>query len=308
MQIITDKSQVEGRVKDKVIAVCENCKQQFNTTIGNLKKSERIICRGCKIAEVKRNTPIEVLKEQSRKKSEGQRRSQKTRGKEILEKRRKTNELRYGTAVPQRCEELQKKIKKTKIERYGEDYGKITLEKARDTMQQKYGKRFAQQIEQFREKSKETCKERYGVEYSFQSEIMKTKSKKTLLEKYGVDNPGLSPDIQARIRQTCLSRYGTESFSQTAEFRKKSYHRYLYDNLLFDSGPELAFYIYHKDQGIPIQKEPLCFEYLYEDTVCKYFPDFLVDDVFIEIKGDQFVKEDGTWQNPFDHSQDEKLR
>ena len=26
----------------------------------------------------------------------------------------------------------------------------------------------------------------------------------------------------------------------------------------------------------------------------------------IEIKGDQFLKEDGTWQNPFDHTEDDK--
>ena len=37
----------------------------------------------------------------------------------------------------------------------------------------------------------------------------------------------------------------------------------------------------------------------------RYFPDFILDDEFIEIKGDYFFKEDGTMCNPFDHSQDD---
>ena len=33
-------------------------------------------------------------------------------------------------------------------------------------------------------------------------------------------------------------------------------------------------------------------------------PDFKVDNKYIELKGDQFLKSDGTWQCPFDHSLD----
>ena len=33
-------------------------------------------------------------------------------------------------------------------------------------------------------------------------------------------------------------------------------------------------------------------------------PDFIVEGTIIEIKGDHFFKEDGTMQNPFDHSLD----
>ena len=35
-----------------------------------------------------------------------------------------------------------------------------------------------------------------------------------------------------------------------------------------------------------------------------YEPDFLIKGKLIEIKGDQFFKDDGTMQNPWDHSQD----
>ena len=33
-------------------------------------------------------------------------------------------------------------------------------------------------------------------------------------------------------------------------------------------------------------------------------PDFEIDGKLVELKGDQFLKEDGTWQCPWDHSRD----
>lgn len=30
-----------------------------------------------------------------------------------------------------------------------------------------------------------------------------------------------------------------------------------------------------------------------------------IDDILVEVKGDQFFKEDGTMQNPYDHTQDD---
>lgn len=44
----------------------------------------------------------------------------------------------------------------------------------------------------------------------------------------------------------------------------------------------------------------IVFEYEYEGKKHKYFPDFKYKGQFIEIKGNQFFKEDGTMQNPFD--------
>lgn len=33
-------------------------------------------------------------------------------------------------------------------------------------------------------------------------------------------------------------------------------------------------------------------------------PDFKVEDQLVELKGSQFLKEDGSWKNPYDKSQD----
>ena len=48
----------------------------------------------------------------------------------------------------------------------------------------------------------------------------------------------------------------------------------------------------------------ICFQYSFNGKNHKYFPDFIVDGKYIEIKGDHFFKEDGTMYNPFDHTQD----
>ena len=46
------------------------------------------------------------------------------------------------------------------------------------------------------------------------------------------------------------------------------------------------------------------FPYMYGSKMHWYIPDFIVEGQIVEIKGDHFFKEDGTMQNPFDHSQD----
>ena len=51
-----------------------------------------------------------------------------------------------------------------------------------------------------------------------------------------------------------------------------------------DSSWELAFVIYHLDHNITFQRNLESFAYLYKDIEHKYYPDFIVDDKYIEIK------------------------
>ena len=48
-----------------------------------------------------------------------------------------------------------------------------------------------------------------------------------------------------------------------------------------------------------IEIEPVGLEYVYKNKTYKYFPDFRIKDKLIEIKGAHFLKEDGTWRNPY---------
>lgn len=73
----------------------------------------------------------------------------------------------------------------------------------------------------------------------------------------------------------------------------------------FDSIYEIAYYIWLTDHKIEFTYEPdMKFKYVHNGKDHWYMPDFFVDSQYIEIKGDHFFKEDGTMQNPYDHSQD----
>lgn len=154
------------------------------------------------------------------------------------------------------------------------------------------------------EKRKKTCLEKYGVDNIHKLEATKEAIKQTCLEKYGVENPAQCQTIKNKMQQTCLEKYGVRSYSQTEDFMKKSYKKFIYDNESFDSAWELYFWIYCKDNNKNISRNTTSFEYTYNGELHKYYPDFIVDNKYYEIKGDQFFKDDGTMQNPFDHSLD----
>jgi len=58
-----------------------------------------------------------------------------------------------------------------------------------------------------------------------------------------------------------------------------------YHNIWCDSSWELAFVIYCKDYNIQIERNSQSFIYVYKGTRYKYYPDFIVNGDFIEIKG-----------------------
>jgi len=68
---------------------------------------------------------------------------------------------------------------------------------------------------------------------------------------------------------------------------------------------ELAFYIWLVENNIPFDFQvDAGFMFSFDGKNHTYFPDFKIGDLYFEIKGDHFFKEDGTMQNPFNHSQD----
>lgn len=85
------------------------------------------------------------------------------------------------------------------------------------------------------------------------------------------------------------------------EFKRK----YVYQGHCFDSSWEMYFYIYHKDKGDDIQRVKECWDYEFNGEIHHYEPDFKIEDKYYEIKGPQFFKEDGTMQQPWDHSKDD---
>lgn len=58
-----------------------------------------------------------------------------------------------------------------------------------------------------------------------------------------------------------------------------------YDNVNFDSSWELAFYIYHKENNLYIERCKEKRTYIYNEKQHNYYPDFVTDNGIIEIKG-----------------------
>ena len=158
-------------------------------------------------------------------------------------------------------------------------------------------------------KSKKTFIEHYGVDNNMKSELGQLEYKKAMQEKYGVDYTWQLSSVQEKSKQTNLNKYGFENAIKNNEIRKKAFDNrtksYYYANIHFDSAPELAMYIFLTDNNIKFEYQPDCnFLYEYDNQIHKYFPDFKIGNSFYEIKGDHFLKKDGTWQNPFNHQQD----
>lgn len=64
----------------------------------------------------------------------------------------------------------------------------------------------------------------------------------------------------------------------------KSHRAGSYKGIHCDSSWELAFLVYHLDNNLDIMRNTKSFNYVYENKLRKYFPDFFVSGKYIEIK------------------------
>lgn len=206
----------------------------------------------------------------------------------------KTNLERYGrTNVGQFGTEEHNEAIKNKYNVEFISQAEIIKEKTKKTNLQKYGCENVFQAQTVKEKCKQTNLIKYGHENCMQSDEIKTKLRQTCLEKYELTNGGWSEFAQIKIKQTNLEKYGTEYFWQSSYYQKTAHKKYYYDNIYFDSSWELALWIFAKDHNEEIERCPIKFEYYVGDKLHYYFPDFRYKNQIIEIKGNQFLDENG---------------
>lgn len=135
------------------------------------------------------------------------------------------------------------------------------------------------------EKSKKTRQLKYGAYFS-KEKIEKTN--KALIEKYGSLENAYKQRYE-KIQNVFQSKYGTKY-----PLMFYSHKKYGFDNNLFDSSWELAYYIWLKDKGISFEYHTQKIEYIGDDGKNHtYFPDFIVNGKIVEIKGDHFFNEKG---------------
>lgn len=163
-----------------------------------------------------------------------------------------------------------------------------------------YGVENPAQAEEIKEKIKATNLERYGVVNVYQSKDIIQKCKDTKLKSYSDSNY----NNRNKASQTCLNRYNVSTYVQSKKFVETRKRKYYLDDMGFDSIPEVAFYVYHRDLGHKIVQEPIQLEYKYDNKKHIYNPDFEVDGQLYEIKGKHFFEND-KMINPFDRSQDD---
>lgn len=178
-------------------------------------------------------------------------------------------------------------------------YTETTLDKRVKTWKDKYGVDNPAKKEEVRAKIKET----FNSLTKEEKEERENKRKRTCRERYGVDNPFENKQILDKRKTTWKNKYGVENIMNCPDIVKKSrvkgrtvWH-YKYDNRDFDSSWELQYYKYLKDNEIEFTYKPAPLEYEFDNQTHLYFPDFLVEGEYIEIKGDHLLK-DGKLQLP----------
>lgn len=232
---------------------------------------------------------------------------------EIQERLKNTMLNNYGAESSFLVKEVRDKAKKTIYERYGVENAsssEIIKEKRKQTCLERYGAEQFFASEYSMVKRMETNIELYGVKNPFQRldiinklktirenkdikelELEQEKRERTCLERYGNKIPLKTKEIKQKLLKTNNERYGHNSPMQNEEIRKKAYGKYIYDNLVFDSFPEVAYYIWLSDNNIEFEYQPKCdFCYEYNNEKHTYIPDFKVCDNFVEIKGNQFFE------------------
>lgn len=133
--------------------------------------------------------------------------------------------------------------------------------------------------------------ERLGKDVFSHKEVT-SKLHQKCLSKY-ISNPtyckvcGKTLSYENRFRKTCSKECFTKQNSKNGGFKEGSVknHKYgHYRGIQCDSSWELAFLVYHLDNNIEIKRNKDGFKYIFDDKEHTYYPDFIVDDTYVEIK------------------------
>lgn len=179
-----------------------------------------------------------------------------------------------------------KQISRTCLLKYGNSCGAngVNIPKSKHTKFLKYG----DENYNNRELAEETCFERYGVRKILSSIEKIEKGRQTKLQKYG----DVNYNNRKLAEETCIERYGVRHHFQNKDIFdkcKKKIHKY---GKTFDSSWEVIYYDYLMKNHIKFVYHPnVELFYSFNGKIHRYYPDFLVNDEFVEIKGDHLLNE-----------------
>ena len=121
-----------------------------------------------------------------------------------------------------------KKIKQTKLERYGDENYSNPEQIIKTNIERHGGLGFGSP--KINEKIKQTTLEKYGVEHSGSSEEIRQKTLRTNQERYGGTAMG-SPETRKKIEETNIKRYGNKTFNNRSKAEQTCLERYGVENV-----------------------------------------------------------------------------
>ena len=105
-------------------------------------------------------------------------------------------------------------------------------------------------------------------------------------------NKGLTKETDERVSKysKSISKSISKFFEEHPEkiirgAIKKGFKYGTYKGFYCDSSWELAFVIYCLDHNIEFNRNNVGFDYLINNTIKKFYPDFIIGDTYYEIKG-----------------------
>lgn len=238
----------------------------------------------------------------------------KPQRKETIEKRLSTNNKKYGGNAPACSKSVVDKMKSTKKERYG-DSGFTNHEKAVKTCEERYGVVNVSQLQEVKDKKEKTCLKHHGIKNILcDGEYMK----QVFMNEFGVDNPMKVESIKNRAVNTARENRNTDKWKENhLNGHKKSRRKWILmwndsgehnivkqgttneselnkweHNLQFDSKPEIKIFLFCKvNNNMDVEYQPnITFNYIVDDNVFIYMPDFKINGKLYEFKGEQFFR------------------
>jgi len=257
------------------------------------------LCHSCSVSNTIANRPVEIQNEISAKIQASRKLHQEDINAKIS--------MAHRNKTPEQREISKLKRQETCLKLYG-DKNYSNKEQAQQTMLERYGGTTTL-TSNLKQNVQQTNIKRYGGVSPMCSTVIVNKLKETYIQ----NNGGMgfaSESVLEKYKINYKEKFGVENSSQNPLVRRKQATKYKYENINFDSKPEIAYYIWLKDNNIDFEYQPnVKFEYLYENKLYYYIPDFKVENEYIEIKGLQFFKNydiNETMINPFDRTQDAK--
>lgn len=201
-----------------------------------------------------------------------------------------------------------KKCKQTMLDKYGVENA-YQLQSVKDKIKadnlKEYGVEYYSSTQECRDKVAATNLERYNATTYLASDQFKEKQKAHNLEEYGVEYTFQRQDVKDKIQQTNIERYGFKYAMQNNEVSRKTRQKYLYNGIHFDSGLELAYYIWLTDRGLKFKyNSSYGIPYVFNGKTHVYMRDFEIfnDDgttTSIELKGAHFFDDNGKMICPY---------